>query len=382
MKIVFNKFSLLEKLSPAMGTVSTKNTIPAIEGVLIETLENNEVRISTYDMSKGIRSIVKDTTVIEGGSYILNASRFIQYVKAMPNEEFTLEIDGGLNVKIYSGKSSFSMFAFKGSDFPMLPELLGEKGFSVSSTVLKKMISKVIHSVAVAETRPMLCGAFFKIIGNKIEVVSCDSFTLSKCSIVSDLENIGEIKVEKLSFIIPGHALNEIIKILPDKEEKVNIYIARKIAIFHVGELTFFTRMIDSEYIDYEKIIPREQTIFLTVNRERLLDGLERAGLIAEEKVQGSGKSHVKVVVSGDMLSLTSSSVNGKVYDEMHCTHEGEDIEIGFNCRYLINSVRAADSDEINVTMKSAKQSITIEPTEKKEESDFFYMILPVRMNE
>ena len=382
MKIVFNKYSLLEKLSPAMGTVSTKNTIPAIEGVLIETLDNNDVRISTYDMSKGIRSIVTDTTVVEGGSYILNASRFIQYVKAMPGEEFTLEIDGGLNAKVYSGKSSFSMFAFKGSDFPMLPELLGEKGFSIDSAVLKNMINKVIHSVAVAETRPMLCGAFFKINGQKMEVVSCDSYTLSKCSILSDIESIGEVATEKFSFIIPGHALNEIIKILPDKGEKVMIYIARKIAIFHVGELTFFTRMIDSEYIDYEKIIPREQTIFVKVERERLLSGLERAGLIAEEKVQGSGKSHVKVVVSGNMLTLTSSSVNGKVYDEMPCTHEGEDIEIGFNCRYLINSVRAADSEELFITMKSAKQSITIEPTEKKEDKDFFYMILPVRMNE
>ena len=128
-------------------------------------------------------------------------------------------------------------------------------------------------------------------------------------------------------------------------------------------------------------MLPRENDIFLTVDKERLLDGLERANIIAEEKIQGSGRSYVKINVEGDILALTSTSVNGKVYDEMDCTHEGPDLEIGFNCRYLINSVKAAEGETLRVTMKSPTQAITIEPMEKDEKSSFFYMILPVRMN-
>ncbi len=379
MKIVFDKADLLNKLLPAMGTVSTKNTISAIEGVLIDA-EEGSVRLSTYDMNKGVRSFLSDATVEESGSYIINASRLLQYVKVMPATGIVLEVDSGLNAKLYSGKSSFSLFAFKGSEFPSLPELRSEKGFSINSGVLKKMITKVIHSIAVQENRPMLCGAYFQIKGNRMEVVSCDSYTLSKCSVICDIASVGELATDQYSFIIPGHALNELIRMLPD-DESILVYLSRKHAIFKMDSMTFFTRMIDSEYIDYERIIPRDQTIRVRINRQRLLEGLERAGIVAEEKIQG-GRSHVKVVVSGDMLSLTSSSVNGKVYDEMKCEHEGEDIEIGFNCRYLINSVRAADSEEVYVTLKSPKQSITIEPVEKKEESDFFYMVLPVRMNE
>ena len=380
MKIVFEKADLLNKLLPAMGTVSTKNTISSIEGVLIDADDEGRVRLSTYDMNKGVRSFMSDATVEESGSYIINAARLLQYVKVMPATGITLEVDSGLNAKLYSGKSSFSLFAFKGSEFPSLPELRSDKGFSINGGVLKKMITKVIHSIAVQETRPMLCGAYFKINGNVMEVVSCDSYTLSKCSVVCDITNVGELDCDSYSFIIPGHALNELIRMLPE-EESVVVFIARKHAIFKMNEMTFFTRMIDSEYIDYERIIPRDQPIRVKIDRARLLEGLERAGIVAEEKIQG-GRSHVKVVVSGDMFSLTSSSVNGKVYDEMSCIHEGDDIEIGFNCRYLINSVRAADSDEVYVTLKSPKQSITIEPVEKKEDSDFFYMVLPVRMNE
>ena len=382
MKIVFPKESFLQKLVPAMGTVSTTHTSAAIEGVLIETLEDGKVRLSTYDMNKGVRALMDDVQIIEEGSYIINATRLLQYIKVMPDSDITMEVDSGLNVRLYSGKSSFSLYAFKGSEFPTLPELSGERGFTIAGDFLKKMIGKVIHSVAVQESRPMLCGAFFKINENVMEVVSCDSYTLSRCTVKCDIDSIGASYADKFSFIIPGHALNELIRMLPDGDEKVSVYLARKHAIFRMGDITFFTRMIDSEYIDYERIMPKDQTIFVKINRLRLLEGLERAGLVAEEKIQGSARSHVKVVVTGNMMTLTSSSVNGKVYDEIECVHEGDDIEIGFNCRYLINSVRAADSDEVKITMKSPKQSITIEPVEKKEDSDFFYMVLPVRMKE
>ena len=129
-------------------------------------------------------------------------------------------------------------------------------------------------------------------------------------------------------------------------------------------------------------MIPRDNDIILTLDRERLLEGLERANIIAEEKIQGSGKSYVKVKAEDNFLTLTSSSVNGKVYDEMDCEHKGAELEIGFNCRYLINSIKVAEGEKINLTFKSETQAITIEPNEKEEDFNYFYMILPVRMSE
>ena len=228
----------------------------------------------------------------------------------------------------------------------------------------------------------MLCGAFFNIKKDEIEIVSCDSFTLSRCNYKYSVGSLFEGASVEASFIMPGHALGELSKILGDSEDEVTFYLSRKHAIVKSGDIIFFTRTIDSEYIDYEKICPKDNDIFVTVDRERFLDGLERANIIAEEKIQGSGRSYVKIITDGQFITLSSTSVNGNVCDEMDCVHEGGDIEIGFNCRYLINSIRAAEGDNIRITMSAPTRAITVEPAEECDEFSYYYMILPVRMND
>ncbi len=382
MKFTVQKSVLMSKLTPAMGTVSNKNTITSIEGVLIETIGENNIRISTYDMNKGVRATFEASSVEREGRYIINAGRLYQTIRVLSDDEITIEVNDKLNCTISSGKASFSMFAMKGEDFPNLPELTADRGFEISSEKLKMMIGKVSHSIAELDNRPMLCGAFFKISPEKIEVVSCDSYTLSRCSMNCDINSIGE-GVAEFSFIIPGHALGELSKNLSEgDDENVRFYISRKHAIVKKGDIIFFTRTIDSEYINYERIIPKDNDIFVTVDRDILLDSLERANIVAEEKIKGSGRSYVKLSLEDQSLIITSSSINGKVFDEIDCVHEGNDIEIGFNCRYLINSVKASEGENIKITLKSANMAITIEPCEEDDEFKFFYMILPVRMND
>ena len=382
MKITVTKSALMEKLAPAMGTVSNKNTITSIEGVLIETLANGRIQISTYDMNKGVRAVLDAVSIEREGKYIINAQRFYQTIRVLPEDEITIEVNDRLNCFISSGKASFSIFAMNGQDFPNLPELYSDRGFRVSADVLKKMIGKVSHSIAEQDNRPMLCGAYFNIKKDEIEVVSCDSFTLSKCNYKCEVTSLHEGLSVDASFIMPGHSLGELSKILGDSEDEVIFYLSRKHAIVKSGDIIFFTRTIDSEYIDYNKIMPKENDIFVTVDRERFLDGLERANIIAEEKIQGSGRSYVKVITDGQYISLSSASVNGNVCDEMDCVHEGDDIEIGFNCRFLINSIRVAEGENILITMSGPTKAITIEPAERDEKFDYYYMILPVRMNE
>ena len=372
----------MNKLTPAMGTVSNKNTITSIEGVLMETMSDGKIRISTYDMNKGVRTTFEPTSIEREGKFIVNAQRLYQTVRVLPEDEITLDINDKLNCTISCGKASFSMFAIKGEDFPNLPDLISDRGFEISSENLRRMIGKVSHSIAEQDNRPMLCGAFFKIKEGLFEVVSCDSYTLSRCSMKCDISAIGNNSID-YSFIIPGHALGELSKNLAEgDEETVKFYLSRKHAIIRKGETVFFTRTIDSEYIDYERIIPKDNDIFVTVDRERFLEGLERANIIAEEKIKGSGRSYVKLSTEDQFLVITSSSVNGNVFDEMDCVHEGGDIEIGFNCRYLINSCKVAEGENIKISLKSPTQAITIEPTEEDESFSYFYMILPVRMNE
>ena len=382
MKFTVHKSDFMRVLVPAMGTVSNKNTITAIEGVLIETLDNGKIQISTYDMNKGFRATVEPTEIERTGRFIINAQRLYQTVRVLPDDDITFDVNDKLNCEISCGKAFFSMFALKGEDFPNLPDLITDNGFSVSAEILRKMISKVVHSIADQDKRPMLCGAFFKIAEGGMEVVSCDSYRLSKCNIKCDIESITDNSNINHSFIIPGHALGELSKILADgDDEKVNFYLSRKHAIVRKGEVIFFTRTIDSEYIDYNRMIPRDNGIIVNIDRERLLTGLERANIIAEEKIQGSGKSYVKICVKDQHLALTSTSVYGCVNDEMDCVHEGDDIEIGFNCRFLIEAVKVAEGENLYVKFKNPNQAITIEAVEESDDFSYSYVIVPVRMD-
>ena len=318
MKFTVQKSALIDKLAPAMGSVSNKNTITAIEGVLIETLETGKIQISTYDMNKGYRATIDPVSIEREGRFIINAQRLYQTVRVLSDDEITFDINDRLNCEITSGKASFSMFAIKGEEFPNLPDLTTDRGFTVSAEVLKNMIGKVSHSIAEQDTRPMLCGAFFKIRKGGLEVVSCDSYTLSKCTMICDIGSLATDGSVEYSFIIPGHALGELSKMLSEGEdENVRFYLSRKHAIIKKDDVIFFTRTIDSEYIDYMRIVPKDNDIFVTVDRERFLSGLERANIIAEEKIQGSGRSYVKISIDHHYLELTSTSVNGGVTDEM-----------------------------------------------------------------
>ena len=383
MKFIVSKQELLKKLTPAMGSISTKNTVPAIEGVLIETLENGLIQISTYDMTKGFRATVPPVSIEREGRFIINAQRLYQTVRDMPDDDITFDIKDNLSCEIYSGRSSFTMIAQRGADFPNLPDLVTERGFTVGADNLRKMIQKVSHSVATQDNRPMLCGAYFKIYEGGFEVVSCDSHRLSKCTLTCDIGSLADDGGKDYSFIIPGHALGELTKILSEgKDEQVRMYLSRKHAIVNKGDVTFFSRLIDSEYIAYNRIIPQRNDIVVNVDRERFLTGLERANIIAEEKVQNSGRSYVKLSIAGHYLNLTSLSANGGVNDEMDCVHEGGDIEIGFNCRFLIDSVKASEGENIVIKLLNSESPILIEPYEPDEEFSYVYMILPVKMKD
>ena len=382
MKFKVQKSILMDVLNPAMNTVSTKNTIASIEGILFESMEDGSIRISTYDMNKGIRATFMPCAIEREGKFVINAQRLYQTVRVLPEDEITIDVNDNLNCNIYCGKASFSIFAQNGDIFPNLPDMKSEDGFVIKSSILKKMIGKVMHSVAVQDNRVMLMGAYFVITKDMIQIVSCDSFNLSKCEMKCTVTSLKDEDM-KYKFIVPGNALSELTKIIPDDDDfDIVCYLFKKRAVFEAANVCFFTRVIDSEYIDYNRIIPKDNDIFVTVDKERLLSGLERANIIAEEKIQGSGRSYVKILIENNFLTLTSTSVNGKVADEMECEQKGRDIEIGFNCRYLINSIKAAEGEKLVLGFKSPTNAVTIEALVPSEDFTYFYMVLPVRMNE
>ena len=381
MKIIFNKSKMAAAVAPLMCAVSGKSTLTSIEGILIEAKVPDTLVMTTYDLEKGIR-ITTEAKVIEEGTYIINAQKFNQTLKVMDGDEITLTVDEKLVASIESGKSVHRMNALAGTDFPMIPKLESDKSFAVSEGKLKKMLTKVMYAMGVNDQRPVLNGCYFEVRDGSLLLVSCDSYKLAKCSLATDIKNTGaDGTALNFDFIVPSKTTQELFRMLDDDEEKeVRIVMTRKNIIFLMDEFIFFSRLVDGKYIDYERIIVKTHKISVKVSREALLSALERAALITEERIAGSVRSSVKLQLDGGLLKILAVSGAGSTYDEIEVDHEGEDLLIAFNNRYLMDSVRACTADELMITLSSPLTSINIEPAYEREGIEEKFMLLPVKM--
>ena len=379
MKIIFNRQEISNKIAPLMSVVSGKSTLTAVEGILIEANSPDCCTLTAFDLEKGIK-ITVDAEVIEQGSYIINAQKFNQTLRVMNGEEITLTVDNKLGVVFECGKSSHRTGALKAEDFPEIPDLKSEKGFIVNQAQLKKMLSKVSYAMGVNEPRPVLNGCYIKTEEGKINVVACDGFKLAVCSAESELEKLeNSDRGVEFSFIVPVKSVNEIVKLLSDDEEDtVTVYMSHKNMVIAFEGLTFFTRLIVGEFVDYNRIIIKNHKIEVKASKQDILAALEKASLITEERIAGSVRSHVRIEACGDILKVSAVSSAGSIYDELGIEHSGDDISIAFNNRFLIDSVRACRSEAIKLSMSSPLMGINVEPCDDESGSELF-MLLPVR---
>ena len=391
MKIIFNRNEILEASLPLLSATSGKPFSPATgdytEGIRIEASFPDTCTMTTYDMQKGVK-ITVEAKVLEEGCIIVSGQKFVQTLRVMDGEEVTFTVDDKLAATIVSGRSSHKMIAIDGAKFPKIPDLTSDRSFIMQQSVLKKMISKVDFAMGTKDTRVILNGAFFKTDDESITVVACDSYKLAKCHTKTDMVNKntnGNAHIE-YSFIIPVKTVNELVKLLDDDDEALTqIFVTRKHIVFLIGEITFFSRLIEGDYLEYDKIIVKNQKIKVKTNKKELLSALERAALITEERIAGTVRSHVKLDIDADTLKISAESTIGSTYEELSIEHDGDDLLIAFNNRYLMDSIKACEGDEVILAMSSAHASMNLEPLENnydKSGSEEIFMLLPVRMKE
>lgn len=379
MKLTFKKEELVKYLTPAMNTVSTKDTKIALEGILFNASEENSCTIYSFDGEKGFRATVP-AKVERQGSYVIPAQRLYRIVRVMPSDEIIIDINEKNLVSVKSGKSEFKLSAQPGNDFPSLPELKGEKGFSIKCGDFKNMSAKIQHAISQNEQqRPVLCGAYFIVKDGEVMIVSCDGNRLAIRQKKCDLTGFG--LEGELSFIIPGKTLSELMKLIPDSDDNLKISFGRKHVIFELNDIVFFSNLTEGEYINYQRIIPATSKIFAKINREALLSSLERISLVADDKSAGTIRSYVKCEFIGNDLMVSSNSSTYSVSDELSTEKTGDDIKIGVSCKYFIDALRCIDDDEITLSMTGPLMSIVIRSDENSSEDEsYLYMLCPVKM--
>lgn len=384
MKIVFNRQEIINCVTPLMCAASgSRSSIAAVEGILFEAEVPSTVTMTTYDLEKGVRTTV-EANVLEGGSCVINAQKFLQSVKVMSGDEITLSVNDRLAVSIMSGKSNYRMSALPAADFPALPALRTELGFTLPSGVLRKMINKVSYAMGVNDQRIILNGTYFKVNDGDLLCVACDSFRLAKSEKKLEFGRINDDRdALHFAYVVPAKTINELCRMLPDDDElTVAVYMGRKHMVYVIEGLTFFTRLIEGEYIDYGRIIIKNHRIIVECPRDALLMALEKAAIVTEEKIVGAGRAYVKLSLEGGLLKVTAESALGSSYDEIPVEHEGEDIVIAFNNRYLIDSVRSCTGDTVELQMSTPLTSVNIIPVhpDDGEDTEDVFFLLPVRM--
>ena len=366
MKFTCEKILLQNAIAVTSRAVSSKSSIPALEGLLLHAGES--LTVSGYDMKTGIRTKVT-ASISEEGEIVLNARLFGDIIRRMPDDVVTITVDDKLMVRLTCGDADFEILGLSAADYPELPEVEDEFGISLQQRTLRSMIEEVSFAVSTNESRPVHTGALFEIAGDSLTMVAVDGFRLAVRR-----EKLEKIEGGAFSFVAPGPALNEVKSICGDVEDPAAVTLGKRHVLFEVGETELICRRLEGEFLDYKASIPRKNPIAVVADTKALIESIDRVSVVISDKL----KSPVRCLFDHDKVLLSARTGNGEARDVCRLSGDGQGLEIGFNNRYLMEALRYAPADTVRIELNTGVSPAVIVPTEGEE--NFLYMVLPVRL--
>lgn len=371
MKFICEKDKMLKALNSVTKAVAIRTTMPILEGILIQTNDNN-VKLTTNDLEIGIEYVINKCSIEENGATVVNATMFTEIIRRLPDTEIHISVNEKNLLVIECEGSLYKLATMNPDDFPELPKINIENSIEIEQNTLKDMISKTIFAVSNEENRPIFTGCLFEISNNKLNVVAVDGFRLAWKS--KFLQN----KVNNFSAVIPGRTLNEINKIILDSFDLIKIGVAKNQALFEMENCKIVTRLLDGEFLNYSSVIPENWETRIRVNKTTLQNCFERISLISSSVIEKEKKYPVKVSIDIGKIIISCTNQTGEAKEEIFVTTEGKNIEAGFNPKYFLDALRAIDDEEIFVDLGTSISPCIIRPVE--EDGDYTYMILPIKL--
>ena len=365
MKFTCEKNQLVSAISVASRTVAQKSAISGLEGILVRA--GVKVMLTGYNLETGI-TVSVDADIQETGACVMPARLFFDIVRKLPDDTVSIQVDESFKVSIKGGISSFTITALSADDYPELPDVDSEKGIRVPQNELKAMISGTIFAVSENQARPIHTGVLFEVDNDSITSVAVDGYRLALRRYLPE-----ESLERTLKFVAPAVALKEVEKILGDTDDPATFYPGSKHILFTIGDATLVCRILEGEFLDWRRVLPQNNPVKLVGNVSRLTDSIERVGLVISEKL----KSPVRCKFGDNAAELRTISTIGEAYDVCPIAGDGKDLEIGFNCKYLLDALRAVPDSECTLEMINGLSPIVLNPTEGNRYS---YMVLPVRL--
>lgn len=364
MKLLCDKSNLLEAISISQKAITGKSTMPILEGIYINAANDTITLIgSDIDLSIETKTTAK---VVDPGKIVVDSRLLGEIIRKLPNDEILIETLEGNILQIICQKSVFNLLYMNAEDYPSIPEIQEDTNLSISQALLKNMIKGTIFATAQDETRPILQGVLFEIKDKSLNLVALDGYRLAIRSEYVDSEN-------SINVVIPGKTLNEVSKIMDEKEEEVRITYTSNHILFNLGNTKIISRLLEGEFIKYSSLLPQEHKLLVTVNKQEILNGIERASLMAKD-----GNSNlIKLDIQEDNIVISSNSQLGKVREEVSADMQGEGIEIAFNSKYLLDVMKIMEDNEILMELST---SVTPCVIKNKNIDNCKYLVLPVRL--
>lgn len=371
MKIVCEKDKILKALNSVTKAVAVRTTMPILEGILIQTNDNN-IRLTCYDLELGIEYIIKECDVEEQGATVVNAIMFSEIIRKLPDTEIKIEVNENNLLVIECEGSLYKLATMKPEEFPELPEINVENSIEIEQNTLKDMIRKTIFSISTEENRPIFTGCLFEVKNNKLNVVAVDGFRLAWKS------KFLQKNTNDFQAVIPGRTLSEINKILADSFDNVKIGISKNQALFEIEDCKIVTRLLDGEFLNYSKVIPDKWDTRVRVNRNIIANCFERISLISSSSIEKEKKYPVRVTVGVGKVTISCTNQTGDAKEELYVTTEGKDLEVGFNPKYFLDVLKNIDDEEVMIDFGTSISPCIVKSVE--DEGDYKYMILPIKL--
>ena len=366
MKFTCEKGLLQTACTIASRATASKSPIPALEGLLIEA--RADVKITGYDLKEGIYTNIQ-ADVAEGGSVVVGARFFGEMIRRLPDGFVTISVDRNNSVKVKCGKTEFNFMGISPEDYPEMPVMDAINTISLPQNILSSMINQTIFAVADTDVRPIYTGTLFEVEGDTLTLVSVDGYRLAKRS-----ERLENAKMENCSFVVPGSTLSDVVRVCGDTDEPAQIAVGAKHISFFIGGTVIISRRLEGEFLNYRRSIPEMFRTVIQAERSELMQVIDRVSLIISEK----NSSPVRMGFGDGTIDCYCVTPFGKAEDICTCEGNGNGLEIGFNDRYLMDALKAAGTDSLQLCLNTSSSPCVIRAADGSDK--FTFMILPVRL--
>ncbi len=365
MKFSCNQEELLRTIQIVQSVVATKNTLPILENVLIET-EKDTIKLVGNDLEVGLRCFMP-AQVLQKGSITVPAKKLNEIVRELPLKELEIEVNDNYQMTIKYENGKVRLFGLPIDDFPILPEFKEEISFSIPQKVFKDMISLIFFAISADATRYVLNGAYLMIDGKKISLVATDGYRLAVVE-----RQLEKPYKDKKGVIIPSKALNELNKALKD-EGDVKLNILENQIIFVVDNLFLTSRLIEGQFPNYEQVIPKKSDKKIRAKTDDLLKAVRRVSVFSVEK-----SASIKLEAQKGQLVITASAPElGEAKEEIKVNYDGDPIVAAYNGRFIQDVLKVVKQPETMLELSEALNPAIIRP---EGDNSYLCVIMPMRI--